>query len=245
MRSNGWKYLTRFFSSFDVADCEALPDCDTEFIHFSEKMDLPAQEPENLVSLETFQPTSDHQQYAAMIKQLQVDGPEIVMDQTTLLQSHYTIVSDNSTVQDNTRLAPLAFSKGLSLTEILSVTGTFDVEQFNKGFEEDTLRFLSEQERERKHIEDLREAFEQEDELEDIPPLPLDEDKFKEAIKSREMIHKPISTWFSRQLILMSVRELQNNHGKSLVQVIQNIDKEGFSLCCREAGLIKSIYVST
>ena len=63
----------------------------------------PHQEPENLVSLETFQPTSDHQQYAAMIKQLQVDGPEIVMNQTTLLQSHYTIVSDTSTLQDNTR----------------------------------------------------------------------------------------------------------------------------------------------
>ena len=107
------------------------------------------------------------------------------------------------------------------------------------------MRLLSEQELERKHIEDLREAFEQEEEGSNIPPIPVEQDKFKEAIKSRTMIHKPISTWFSRQLILMSVRELQNNHGKSLVQVIQNIDKEGFSLCCREAGLIKSIYVST
>ena len=51
----------------------------------------------------------------------------------------------------------------MSLTEILSVTGTFDVEQFNKGFEEDTIRLLEEQERERKHIQDLREAFEQEE----------------------------------------------------------------------------------
>ena len=98
--------MTDFFSSFEVVDCEALPDCDTEFIHFSENMaSSPNQEPENLVSLETFQPTSDHEQYAAMIKQLQVDGPEIVMNQTTLLQSHYTIVSDTSTstLQDNTR----------------------------------------------------------------------------------------------------------------------------------------------
>ena len=46
------------------------------------------------------------------------------------------------------RLAPLAFSTGLSLTEILAVTGTFDVEQFNKGFEEDTKRLMDEQERE-------------------------------------------------------------------------------------------------
>ena len=92
------------------------------------------------------------------------------------------------------------------------------MDQFNKGFEEDTLRSLSEQERERKHIEDLREAFDQEEEVEDIPPIPLKQDKFKEAIKSRTTIHKPISTWFSRQLILMSVRELQNNHGKGLVQ---------------------------
>ena len=95
--------MTKFFSSLEVVDCEALPDCDTEFIHFSESMDRPHQEPGNLASLETFQPTSDHQQYAAMIKQLQVDGPEIVMNQTTLLQSNYTIVSDTSTLQDNTR----------------------------------------------------------------------------------------------------------------------------------------------
>ena len=94
-----------FLSSFEVVDCEALPDCDTEFIHFSESMDCPAapQEAESLVSLETFQPTSDHQQYAAMIKQLQLEGPEIAMSQTTLLQSQYTIVSDTSALQDNTR----------------------------------------------------------------------------------------------------------------------------------------------
>ena len=67
-------------------------------------MDRPAQEPESqLVSLETFQPSNDHHQYAAMIKQLQVDGPEIVMNQTTLLQSHYTIVSDTNNLQNNTR----------------------------------------------------------------------------------------------------------------------------------------------
>ena len=107
----------------------------------------------------------------------------------------------------------------MSLTEILSVTGTFDVEQFNKKFEEDTMRLLEEQERERKHIEDLREAFEQEADV-DIPPIPLDQDKFKEAIKSRTMIPKPISTWFSRQLILMSVRDLQNNHGKNVQRKI-------------------------
>ena len=89
-----------FFSSFEVVDCEALPDCDTEFIHFSESMASPV---ETLASLETFQPTTDHQQYAAMMKQLQLEGPEIVRNQTTLLQSHYTIVSDTSTLQDNTR----------------------------------------------------------------------------------------------------------------------------------------------
>ena len=132
------------------------------------------------------------------------------------------------------RLAPLAFSKGLSLTEILSVTGTFDVEQFNKGFEEDTLRLLSEQELERKHIEDLREAFEQEEEVEDVPPTPLDQDKFQEAIESRTLIPEPISTWFSRQLILMSVRELQNNHGKGLVQ---------FTTYCDPMLLVTSIYL--
>ena len=102
----------------------------------------------------------------------------------------------------------------MSLTDILSVTGTFDVERFNKGFEEDTLRLLEEQERERKHIENLREAFEQEEEVEDVPPIPLEQEKFQEAIKKRTMIHKPISTWFSRQLILMSMRELQDNPGK-------------------------------
>ena len=89
------------------------------------------------------------------------------------------------------------------------------MEQFNKGFEEDTIRLLEEQERERKHIQDLREAFEQEEEVENIPPIPLDQERFKEAIKSRTTSHKPISTWFSRQLILMSVKELQDNHGKA------------------------------
>ena len=123
-------------------------------------------------------------------------------------QSHY--ISSNII----SRLAPLAFSKGLSLTEILAVTGTFDVEQFNKGFEEDTKRLLDEQEREWKHIEDLREAFEQEELMEDIPPIPLDQEKYKEAIKSRTILHRPISTWFSRQLILMSLRELQDKQGK-------------------------------
>ena len=88
------------------------------------------------------------------------------------------------------------------------------MERFNKGFEEDTLRLLEEQERERKHIESLREAFEQEEEVEDVPPIPLEQEKFQEAIKKRTMIHKPISTWFSRQLILMSMRELQDNPGK-------------------------------
>ena len=76
------------------------------------------------------------------------------------------------------------------------------------------MRLLEEQERERKHIQDLREAVEQEEEVENIPPIPLDQERFKEAIKSRTTSHKPISTWFSRQLILMSVKELQDNHGK-------------------------------
>ena len=52
------------------------------------------------------------------------------------------------------------------------------------------MRLLEEQERERKHIQDLKEAFEQQEEVEDIPPIPLDQERFKEAIKSRTITKK-------------------------------------------------------
>ena len=76
-----------------MLDCEGnfLPDCDTEFIHFSERMDC-SEQTESLTSLETCQPTSSHQDYAAMIKQLQSE--EIVMNKT-LLQSQSTIRPDS------------------------------------------------------------------------------------------------------------------------------------------------------
>ena len=35
----------------------------------------------------------------------------------------------------------------------------------------------------------------------------------KEALNLRTWIQKPISTWLSRQLVIMSARELQDNQG--------------------------------
>ena len=71
------------------------------------------------------------------------------------------------------RLVPLAFGKGLSLKAILSVTGTFDVEKFNRGFEEDTRKFLSEQETEKKELDDPAQAFESETIGEQTSPISL------------------------------------------------------------------------
>ena len=79
-----------------MLNCEGnfLPDCDTEFIHFSERMDC-SEQTESITSLETCQPTSSHQDYANMIKQLQTEAPEVVMTKTALLQSEHTPRSDS------------------------------------------------------------------------------------------------------------------------------------------------------
>ena len=108
-----------------MIDDNFLADCDTEFIHFSERMDW-TEQTEGLVSLETYQPTRSHQDYAAMIKQLQCDGPEIVMNRTGLLQSHYTIMPDTAHQDSSSRSVGRHQSrKDKELMEI-SIPGSYD-----------------------------------------------------------------------------------------------------------------------
>ena len=81
------------------------------------------------------------------------------------------------------------------------------MEKFNRGFEEDMRKFLEEQQKERKLQEELMERKKNE-----IQPVTVEEESVKELINSRTWVHQPISPWFSRQLILMSLRDLQDNH---------------------------------
>ena len=89
-----------------------------------------------------------------------------------------------------------------SIQSILSVTGTFDVDKFNKGFEEGISAPLSVAVDDKPTQEEAPESIERQE-------LSKDQKETEEIQYTRtEKGHKrPLSLWFKKQLVLKSIQE--------------------------------------
>ena len=89
-------------------------------------------------------------------------------------------------------------SGGIQIKEILSVTGTFDAEQFKKKFDEDSSKIAYQ-----------GDEVESSDEGIDIfsiydVEIPVSENSVRQMLESRTKTEKPISLWFLRQLLIFA-----------------------------------------
>ena len=96
--------------------------------------------------------------------------------------------------------------KGIQIKDILMVTGTFDVATFNKKFEEDTLRERSVQSYSRAEM-----VLEEEEDDPVVESIPVNEKSVNKLLRTRKKINQPISSWFLKQLLLMTDK---NNDGE-------------------------------
>ena len=96
--------------------------------------------------------------------------------------------------------------KGIQIKDILMVTGTFDVATFNKKFEEDTLRERSVQSYSRAEM-----VLEEEEDDPVVESVPVNEKSLDKLLRTRRKINQPISSWFLKQLLLMTDK---NNDGE-------------------------------
>ena len=91
-----------------------------------------------------------------------------------------------------------------SIKSILSVTGTIDIDKFNRGFEEDS-------EADKDTSEDKSESVATVEAEVGIKPCkrPRIESSPSSDIeqKSKEQTRKPVSLWFKKQLVLHTIKE--------------------------------------
>ena len=102
--------------------------------------------------------------------------------------------------------------KGIQIKDILRITGTFDVATFNKKFEEDIIREKSVQMSSSSSGKSVMEEKEDDPLVESIP---VNEESLNKLQESKRQIHEPMSSWFLKELILMSVKE---NNGKGKIK---------------------------
>lgn len=200
-----------------------LLDCDTEFIHFSENFDaLIDADHETFASLENYQPTVIHKEFAAQIDRLKsANDPDDLLQSTAddLIQQSYLLTGQPSTryklfVIIVKGIATFIFrekiihvnegvddgqdeclNNGIKIKEILKITGTFDAELFNKKFDEDSLKLTNQAD----EVESTDEGIDISS-IYDLE-LPVSENSVKKMLDSRTKTERPISSWFLRQLL--------------------------------------------